>query len=243
MRSSILVLTVLCTLVACSFAAVTYPAQVLSLINFKLTIPTGSEESPTEIKQPALSTFKIDPWFLVGKDGKSIVFRAPVTAVTTSGSNYPRSELREMTSEGKTNAAWSSTSGIHTMIIDQAITALPLKKPHVVAGQIHDAKNDILVIRLEGKSLFVDVAGVTAKILDSNYTLGKRFQVKLVAGGGQTSVFYNGSSTPSYTLTKTYTGSYFKAGVYTQSNCLKETVCTASNYGEVVIYGLQIHHI
>jgi hypothetical protein len=36
----------------------TYPAQVLNLANWKLTLPTGQPESPTEIKQPALATFK-----------------------------------------------------------------------------------------------------------------------------------------------------------------------------------------
>jgi hypothetical protein len=238
MRTTI-VFVVLLAVVACTFAQ-TYPAQVLNLSNWKLTIPAGSAESPTEIKQPALATYAIDPWFKVGAGG--VLFRAPVNAVTTSGSDYPRSELREMTNNGQSNAAWSSTSGTHTMIIDQAILALPLQKRHVVAGQIHDASKDIIVIRLEGSSLFVDVDGNTAKILDSNYTLGKRFTVKFVANGGKTKIYYNGSSTVAYTLTKSYTKAYFKAGCYTQSNCTKETVCSASNYGEVVIYGLTVTH-
>jgi hypothetical protein len=242
MRLSIIVFAVLCAVLTCNMVNALYPAQVLNLTNWKVTIPIGEEESPTEIKQPALATYDINPWFIVGQDNTSVIFRAPVNAVTTSGSNYPRSELREMINQGSSNAAWSSTVGTHTMIIDQAITALPLAKPHVVAGQIHDASDDVLVIRLERKKLFVDVAGTTAYYLDTNYTLGKRFQVKIVASGGQTSVYYNGSTTSSYTLTKSYTSAYFKAGVYTQSNCTKETVCDASNYGEVVIYSVQVSH-
>ncbi len=43
-----------------------------------------------------------------------VQFRAPVDGVTTSGSSYPRSELREMTDSGSSEASWSSTSGTHS---------------------------------------------------------------------------------------------------------------------------------
>lgn len=214
------------------------PAKVLDLTNWKLTLPTGSAESPTEIKQPQLATYLLDPWFVTANGG--VRFRAAVNAPTTSGSSYPRSELREMTNNGKDKASWSATSGTHTMTIDQAITATPLKKPHVVAGQIHDSGDDVIVIRLEGKHLFVDVGGDTAHTLDTNYNLGTRFQVKFEVSGGQTHIFYNGAKV--YTLTKDYSGAYFKAGAYTQSNCSKEEVCSESNYGEVIIYSLSVTH-
>jgi hypothetical protein len=216
----------------------TAPGKVLDLSNWKLTLPLGGSESPTEITQPTLATFVQDPWFVVA--GGGVRFRAPVSAVTTSGSNYPRSELREMTNNGKDKASWSSTTGTHTMTIDEAITATPSKKPHVVAGQIHDANDDIIVIRLEGANLYVNVDGKNLYTLDSGYTLGKRFSVKFEASGGQTKVFYNGAQV--YTLAKDYSGAYFKAGAYTQSNCSKEDVCSESNYGEVLIYSLSVSH-
>ena len=222
-----------------------FPSQVLNLTNWKETLPIGSSEKPTEVKQPVLQTYKLDPWFVATDGGKAVRFRAPVNAVTTSGSNYPRSELREMTNNGKTNASLSSTVGTHELFIDQAITQVPKYKKHVVAGQIHDAKDDILVIRLEYPHLFVDVNGDTVKTLDPKYTLGKRFTIKLVVNGGKTSVYYNGSNTPIYTLEKPYSGAYFKAGAYTQSNCSKEknpSFCADDNYGEVLIYRLTTSH-
>lgn len=218
------------------------PSEVLDLADWKQTLPTGSSKKPTEIKQPALAGFSDKTYFHVNRSSDGVVFRAPVNGVTTSGSGYPRSELREMTSEGKSLASWSTTSGTHSLFIDQAITAVPKKKKHVVAGQIHDADDDVIVIRLEYPKLFVDINGEEGPTLDPNYTLGKRFTVKFVAEGGKIKVYYNGSADPVHTLGKKGSGFYFKAGAYTQSNCSKESDCSADNYGEVVIHDLAVRH-
>lgn len=221
-----------------------YPSQMLDLTNWKLTLPTGDSENPTEILQPDLATYINDPWFMLNSDKTGVRFRAPVNGITTSGSGYPRSELREMKNSGKDKASWSSTSGTHTMIIDEAITAVPQIKKHVVAGQIHDKSDDIIVIRLEYPNLYVNVGGKNKYKLDSSYTLGKRFTVKFVVNKGKTRVYYNGSANPVYTLSKSYSGAYFKAGTYTQSNCTRELFlfCNDSNFGEVVVYGLSVTH-
>ncbi|NTV30861.1 hypothetical protein HGA91_02685 [candidate division WWE3 bacterium] len=218
-----------------------FPAQVLNLTNWKITLPT--QPTATEIKQPTLATFSNSEWFAVFS-GNGVRFRAPVNGGTTSGSSYPRSELREMTDNGLTNASWTSSSGTHTMIIDEAITALPKSKPHIVAGQIHDAKDDIIVIRLEDNKLFIDINGTDGPILDPNYELGRRFTVTFVVKDDATNIFYNRSTTSAYTLHKQFSGAYFKAGAYTQSNCTKEAQndCNETTFGEVIIYGLQVTH-
>jgi hypothetical protein len=223
-------------------AAASCPAQILDLANWKQTLPTGLTGKPTEILQTVLATYSNDTCFHPNSAGNGVVFRAPVNGVTTSGSGYPRSELREMTNGGQDKASWSTSSSIHTMYIDEAITAVPKTKRHIVAGQIHDASDDVIVIRLEYPKLFVDINGQEGPTLDPNYTLGKRFTVKFVAEGGQIKIFYNGSATPNYTLSKSTSGCYFKAGAYTQSNCSKESDCSSSNYGEVVIYDLKVQH-
>ena len=99
------------------------PADEFNLTNFKLQVPyssTGSFTSGTssEIKQPALAKYSYDNLFylslLVAEP--AIVFRTPVRGLTTSGSKYPRLELREMTNSGATMAAWNSNDGlIHTI--------------------------------------------------------------------------------------------------------------------------------
>jgi hypothetical protein len=221
------------------------PANVLNLINWKITLPVDGSDSGTdadEIKQPQLATYSIDPYFKNNADNTGVIFRAHTGGATTSGSGYPRSELREMTNNGATNASWSSGSGTHTMEIDQAITHLPDLKRHIVAGQIHDGGDDVIVFRLEGSKLFIDINGDDGPTLTGNYVLGTRFKVKFVVSGNQTRCYYN--DTLMYTLNQSYSGAYFKAGAYTQSSCTgtpgSSESCSA--YGEVVIYNVTVSH-
>jgi alginate lyase len=110
------------------------PGQLLDLTNWKLTLPTGQEGKPEEIVQPALSSFT-DDFFRLNDARDGVVFTATAGGVTTSGSSYPRSELREM--NGQELASWSNTTGTHTLRLREAVTLLPAVKPHVVAAQIH----------------------------------------------------------------------------------------------------------
>lgn len=225
-----------------ALAACEYPAQVLDLNNWKETLPTGSSGKPTEVKQPALRTHTTNPYFRANADCSGVIFRAPVDGVTTSGSGYPRSELREMMGGGKQLASWSTTEGTHTLFLEAAVTALPQSKSHIVVGQVHDAEDDVIVVRLEYPKLFVDINGETGPVLDAKYTLGKKFTAKFVARNGQIAIYYNGSESPAYVLKKKSAGNYFKVGAYTQSNCSKEKKCDSSNFGEVNIYRLLVSH-
>jgi hypothetical protein len=55
-----------------------YPSQVLNLTNWKETLPIGSAEKPTEVKQPVLATYKLDPWFIVQPGTRAVRFRARI---------------------------------------------------------------------------------------------------------------------------------------------------------------------
>lgn len=216
-----------------------YPSDILNLTNWKIQLPIGDEESPDEVKQPALDAYKVSPWFVPAADCQSVLFRAAVNGVTTSGSGYPRSELREMNGSG--NAAWSSTSGTHTLVVDQAVLQLPNDKPHLVVGQIHDGEDDVSVFRVEGTSLYVTNGDTTHhKLVTSNLQVGTRFQVKFVVSGGQIKAYYN--NTLQTTISKSFTGAYFKAGAYTQANCTNSSTCSASNYGEARLFSVTVTH-
>ena len=216
------------------------PSDILNLTNWKLTLPvdTSHAGSPDEYKQPELDGYQDANYFHVNSAKDGVVFKAHCGGYTTSGSGYPRSELREMTSNGSANASWSTTSGTHTMEIRQMVTHLPVAKPHVVVGQIHDANDDVIVFRLEGTKLFVDQNGVNGPVLTSNYQLGTVFTVKFVAKNGGVECYYNGQYI--YTYQVSTSGCYFKAGCYTQSNTSKGDA--ASAYGEVVIYNVTVSH-
>jgi poly(beta-D-mannuronate) lyase len=205
----------------------------IDLAPWKLTLPVGEPERPREILPAELAHFALAPWFR--REDGALAFRAPVEGVTTKGSSYPRSELREH------EAAWSTSKGVHTMTIRQAIVKLPAKKPHVVAGQIHDAKDDVVMIRLEGKKLFVEGGGKNLGMLDADYALGTEFVVRLAASAGRIRVYYGDLETPKVDVERRAEGCYFKAGVYVQSNLSKGDV--AGDYGEVVIRELAVSHL
>jgi poly(beta-D-mannuronate) lyase len=217
------------------------PGDILDLTEWKLTLPVGTPGSPTETKQPALRTFSMSPYFVVDSTGSGVVFQAHAGGVTTSNSGYPRTELREMAAGGSQNAAWSTNSGMHTMTITETITHLPVAKPHVVAGQIHDASDDVVMIRLEGTNLFVEGGGNELGTLNASYSLGTRFTVRLVAEGGRIRIYYDDLATPKVDLPSSKTDCYFKAGVYTQSNPAHGD--DPSAYGEVVVHALAVTHL
>ncbi|MEU4447703.1 polysaccharide lyase family 7 protein [Actinosynnema sp. NPDC050801] len=221
------------------------PAQVLDLTNWKITLPVDDPAKPgpqpLDVKQPALDDYSIDPWFVVDKRCKGVLFRSAVNGVTTANSKNPRSELREMTEDGATEFRWSPVSGTHTLVIDQAITHLPNDRPHVVAGQIHDGGDDVSVFRLEGTRLYLTRGDDTHhKLITDDYRLGTRFQAKFVVTGGAARAYYNGVFQDEIPVPAD--GAYFKTGAYTQANCGNSAPCDESNYGQVIVYRVHVRH-
>jgi hypothetical protein len=229
---------------AASAASCSYPAQVLNLTNWKITLPVAKPDdpnSPLEVKQPALRTYARSPYFVAASNCGSVSFRAPVNGVTTPNSSYPRSELREMTNNGRDNANWSSTLGTHRITITEAFTHLPNVKPHLVGLQIHDANDDISAFRLEGSNLYItDGDNTHYKLVTDRYVLGSRFEARFEVSAGQVRAYYNG--TLQATLLKVFTGGYFKAGAYPQANCNNSSPCSSDNYGSVTIDKLSVTH-
>ncbi len=219
-----------------------FPAQVLDLANWKLTLPIPEEggSSPLEIEQPELATYVNAPYFHPTPAGDGVLFQANCGGVTTSNSGYPRSELREMTNDGADLASWSTSSGTHTLLVNEAITHTPVAKPHVVAAQVHDSSDDVVMIRLEDQYLFVEGGGDDLGVLDDSYETGTPFTIKIVADSGNIAIYYDDMSAPKVEVARDSDGCYFKAGAYTQSNT--DTGDEADAYGEVVIYDLEVTH-
>lgn len=222
----------------------TAPGSVLNLTDWKLTLPVdGCDDNKwsDEVTQPALSKFRDARYFTVNS-ARGVVFRARVDgARTSSNTKYPRSELREMADRGEERASWSNRSGsksVHRMAMEAAITATPFNKPQVVAAQIHDEDDDVMMVRLYGKELVVDANDSKVRLLlDANYQLGKRFTITITASNGNIRVVYNKSRTVDYK--RSGSGMYFKAGCYTLSN---PSYDRGDQFGEVVIYKLSVSH-
>ncbi|HEX2133904.1 MAG TPA: polysaccharide lyase family 7 protein [Actinophytocola sp.] len=218
-----------------------YPADVLDLTGWKVQLPIGDEEDPDEVTQPDLGTYAVDPWFRATEACDGIQFRSAVNGVTTGGSSYPRSELREMTADGSDETEWSSNDGTHTMVIRQAITDVPNDKPDVVAGQIHGGDDDVSVFRLEGSNLYVTKGDTSDHhLITDDYELGTVFEAKFVVSDGEIRAYYNGELET--TIEADFDTGYFKAGAYTQANCDRSDPCDDSNYGQVIIHDIEVTH-
>ena len=215
----------------------TRPGDVVDLRNWYLTLPTGAAGDPDTVHQPDLATYN-SPHFALNDARDGVVFTAPVDGTTTKNSRYARSELREM--NGAEEAAWSNTSGAHTLVVTQAVTRLPEAKPEAVTAQIHDGSDDVVQIRLEGQRLLVQYDDGAQQVdLDPHYALGTRYTVTLTAAEGRVQVRYNDQ--PPVELPLSGTGWYFKAGAYVQSN----TTTTGDRppaSAQVVIYSLTTTH-
>jgi hypothetical protein len=216
-------------------ASRTVPADLLDLSAWKLTLPTGKKGKPEEVLQPDLRRFA-DEHFRLTDTRDGVAFCAKVGGATTSGSHYPRSELREM--DGTARAAWSNTAGRHVLSVRESVTALPSAKPEVVTAQIHDAEDDVLQVRLEGTELSVQYDdGAERVVLDPAYVLGSQFDIDVVAEHGKIRVFHNGVQRA--LIDRSGSGWYFKVGSYVQSDAEHDE---PEAVGEVILHFLAVTH-
>lgn len=219
----------------------TIPNQILDFTNWKLTLPTGKAESPDEVSPSELKQGQVrKPYFWADSSDNSVVFRAPVNGVTTSGSGYPRSELREML--GGKGAAWTGTdSKYHTMVSELSFTAYPLGKPHVVGQQIHDTASDFTTLRLEGPNLYLTLGNNSHyKLIKNDYKLGDRIVWAFQVYRGKCNCYLNGKLVGTIDASK-LTGGYFKAGAYTQANTSTKGI-DKSGWGEVKLFQCKVTH-
>lgn len=210
------------------------PGAILDLSGWRLTLPvdTSLPGSPDEISAADLTTFTDARFFHIEASGRGVVFRAPCGGANTKGSKYPRCELREMTADGRRRASWSTDdAGEHELAMTAAVTRRPTVKPEVVCAQIHDETDDLLMVRLERRRLFVESSSLGDVTLDDDYELGRTFTVRIVAGRGRVGVWYDGTQALDRRVSRD--GCYFKCGCYTQSNVGKGDAEDAA--GEVVI--------
>jgi len=141
--------------------------------------------------------------------------------------------------DGEQKAAWSNRTGRHILTVRQAVTALPPVKPEVVVAQIHDAQDDVMLVRCEGSRLVVQWDdGDSEVVLDPAYRLGTPYELRIVAAAGRVEVFLDGVRKAEVPLSGS--GWYFKTGSYVQSNLDRGEASDA--VGEVVIYGLALEH-
>jgi hypothetical protein len=201
-----------------------YPADVFGK-NWKLTIPFDGPDADSgadEIRQPRLATYAGPSCRVASSDPSSAIFTVNHGAPTTSGSKNPRSELREMRPGGLDEITWDGRRGKHRMEVDLAVNHLTVVRPHVVVAQIHDADDDLTVLRCEGVKgtnrikVWITRGDVSHAFYVGEIKLTQRFKFAFDVADGKVRFDFNGRRLP-YTVTAT-AGSYFKTGAYLQSN-------------------------
>ena len=236
-----------------------YPADVLDLSKWKITLPISLNSPPnsnkaTEIKQPQLKTYTNSEYFRLNAAKNGVLLKAIAGGARTSTSTaYPRSELREMQGDGTESAAWSCTNTDHAMYLEQTLLHTTTKKPEATIGQIHDSKNDLVMVKYFGPDFAngsTDIGKLearfnndtTTKLLDSTYKIGDPMTIDIaVTSSGNVTVNYKNlrsgvtSSTGRVKMTGIIGSCYFKAGIYIQA-CSKtdiygntNTVCVNKN--------------
>lgn len=223
------------------------PGGNFDLTRWELQLPTGSAGSPTTItpaKLKGASGFT-DSYFFTNKTDGSMSFWDPENGVTTPNSNYSRSELREMNTDGSA-AAWS-IPGTHTLTATVKATEIPSS---VCVGQIHlsegsgSTKPLLELFYHSNGDVYMGIeqtpAGGNEKTYKvGNVALGTQWSYVISLTGSNTiGLTLNGAKT-TWPLPSSFNGypMYFKAGDYDQTSGSSSTVGA-----KVQFYALTIHH-
>jgi hypothetical protein len=121
-------LLALCLVSVVPVLAVPAPGQLFNLTNWKLQLPQASKKGGVvEISQPALATYS-SPNFYTNATDMSMTFWCPINGAHTSGSGFPRSELRELFN--------FTTQGTHVLAVTMRVDEIP-PSGSITIGQAH----------------------------------------------------------------------------------------------------------
>jgi hypothetical protein len=232
------------------------PGGNFDLSHWKLQLPTSNgvltcDNGSVDEKTPAqLQAGFTNSYFYTGADG-AMVFWAPINGATTSGSSYPRSELRERINPSSDGVNWLAW-GTHILDGQCKVLQVPGSKK-VIIGQIHGysgaalptvklqynngslegfIKTNAVNTNLEKKFIFA-----TGVPLGSNIT----YQIKVV--NGLVSIVMNNVTNslnifvadPQWEVETMY----FKAGDYCQSNGCSNPL---NEGAKVAFYAVNVFH-
>jgi|GEM_PF-755465 len=215
-----------------------------------VTYSTCKELDAKEISARDLLGYEFTPYFQVVSG--EVFFRAHAAGATTSGSDYPRSELRQLINGDSSTWSFDSNQSLTT---DLRVTHVPVEKPEVSMVQIHGA-GSYEPLRVQ---YHADVGVYIVWNEDENtsdealgYSLGQRLRVTVNAGpqvsGGNVYVNIENLDTGgsfNHTWTSGVDDGYFKVGCYTQSSIFLSDIKGDSfsdepltAYGEVAVSSL-----
>ncbi|MFI1095677.1 polysaccharide lyase family 7 protein [Streptomyces sp. NPDC020917] len=222
------------------------PGGNFNLSVWELQLPVGSPGSPTTIPSSQLqgsNGFQDDYFYTDGRDG-AMTFWAPEKGVTTPNSNYARSELREMNSNG--SAANWSLGGSHKLKATLRVVSVT---SNVCVGQIHlgtggSSTKPLIELYVHANGDIVagtenSPSGGQTPHTVGHVSVGKTWSYTIGVSGGDTIDLTVNGSTTHYAIPSSFDAykMYFKAGSYNQSSSDSTT-----KGARVAFYGLTVAH-
>lgn len=208
------------------------PGENFDLSAWKLQTLNETDSSYLQIDDTDELNVHSSKFFYTDSTDGSMVFRCTSNGGTTSsGTKYPRVELRQM----RDGANWSlSNKDEHYLNAECKVMKVAEIKPKTIIGQIHGSESNSEMLKIRWTGYEVGKCYVEARF-QKNDNEGSEYGVKLAEGlslgdlieysvtmkEGTVSVTVNGK-TASQTYTSEYYGTtdkyYFKAGNYIQWN-------------------------
>jgi hypothetical protein len=222
------------------------PGGNFNLSVWELQLPIGSPGAPTTIPSSQLQGaggYTNPAYFWTDKNDGSMTFWDPESGVTTPNSSYPRTELREMNSNG-TAANWA-LSGNSTLSAELRVVSVT---SNVCVGQVHlgtggtSTKPLVELYYHSNGNIYLGTesspsGGQTLHYI-TNVALGVHWTYVINVSGSTVNLTVNGSETH-YSIPSSFDAydMYFKAGDYNQSASSSTT-----NGAKVKFYRLTVSH-
>jgi hypothetical protein len=209
------------------------PGQNFNLSKFKLQLPVAHGNGVVEIPAAQLPTYTSE-YFYTDKTTGAMIFWVPTDGAHTSGSKFPRTELRQ-------NTDFTISTGSTSLTVTVAVLQTP-KRNNIVVGQLKGENEQPIELRWIEGDVVASVKTSYKQTKPENLTLasglkeGRKFTYTMALQRGVVTITVNGSS-KKVTFDKDWDADkvYWKFGNYCQDNSK-----TAENAAKVAVFAFTL---